>query len=171
MATTDFTAGTTVIAASWLNDVDEFVYSTGAPKASPTFTGTVTAPTVTASGAVTSSSASAGVGYATGAGGTVTQGTSKSTGVTLSKVCGDITMHNAALAAAAEVTFTVTSTIVAAGDMVVVAHASGGTAGAYLPVVSAIAAGSYSITVSNCSAGSLSEAIVLRIMVFKGVTA
>ena len=32
MATTDFTTGTT-IASTWLNDVDDFVYSTGATKA------------------------------------------------------------------------------------------------------------------------------------------
>lgn len=43
---------------------------------------------VTSSAAVTSSSASAGVGYATGAGGTVTQATNKSTGVTLNAVTG-----------------------------------------------------------------------------------
>ena len=42
--------------------------------------------------------------------GSVTQATSKATGVTLSKVAGVITMDDAALAAAAEVSFAVTNT-------------------------------------------------------------
>jgi hypothetical protein len=52
---------------------------------------------VTAVSSVKSTSATAGVGYGTGAGGAVTQATSKSTGVTLDKVCGEITMNNATL--------------------------------------------------------------------------
>lgn len=36
------------------------------------------------------------LGYATGFGGTITQATGKSTGVTLNKPCGTITTHNAA---------------------------------------------------------------------------
>ena len=43
------------------------------------------------------------IGYTSGLGGAVTQATSKSTGVTLNKPCGTITMHDASLAAAAEV--------------------------------------------------------------------
>src|SRR5262249_33804889 len=63
----------------------------------------------------------AGIGYQTGAGagGTVTQATSKSTGVTLNKITGAITMNAAALAAATSVTFTVTDSSVAATDAVV----------------------------------------------------
>lgn len=120
---------------------------------------------------ILSSSSSAGVGYATGAGSTVTQATSKSTGVTLNTVCGQITMNNAALAAAAEVTFTVTDSAVAAADVIIVNHSSAGTAGAYLVGISAVAAGSFSITVTNASAGSLSEAIVLSFAVIKAVAA
>jgi hypothetical protein len=41
-----------------------------------------------------------GVGYQTGDGGSVTQATDKTTGVTLSKPSGKVTMHNAALNAA-----------------------------------------------------------------------
>lgn len=80
---------------------------------------------VAATGSVTSSGATAGVGYATGAGGTVTQGTSKSTGVTLSKVCGQITTHAANLASLAIVSFTLTNTAIAAGDVLVLNHISG----------------------------------------------
>ena len=111
------------------------------------------------------------VGYlgGAGAGGTVTQATSKATGVTLNKLTGRITMHNAALAAGAEVSFTVTDSAVAATDVVVVCVASGGTAGAYLVTVGAVGSGSFSITVSNCSAGSLSQALALNFVVLKGV--
>jgi 1-aminocyclopropane-1-carboxylate deaminase/D-cysteine desulfhydrase-like pyridoxal-dependent ACC family enzyme len=110
------------------------------------------------------------IGYQSGkaAGGTVTQATSKSTGVTLSKITGKITMNNAALAAAAEVTFTVTNTLVAADDVVVVCHGSAGTSGGYTVGASNITAGAFDITVGNHTAGSLSEAIVLNFVVIKG---
>ncbi len=113
-----------------------------------------------------------GVGYGpgVGAGGTVTQGagSGKATGVTLNKISGAITMDGAALAAAAEATFVVTNSTVAAADVVIVNHSSAGTAGAYLVGVSAVGAGSFTVTVSNVSAGSLSEAIVLSFAVIKG---
>ena len=81
---------------------------------------------VAAAAGVTSSSASAGIGYATGAGGTVTQATSRTTGVTLSKTCGQITTDTSSLAAGAEAEFTVTNTTVAATDVVVVTITPGG---------------------------------------------
>ena len=103
-------------------------------------------------------------------GATVTQATSKSTGVTLNTESGQITMNNAALAAAAEVTFTVTNDKIAATDVVVVNHGSAGTAGAYLLGVSTVAAGSFKVTVTNASAGSLSEAIVINFVALKGAS-
>jgi hypothetical protein len=107
------------------------------------------------------------IGYPVGLGGVVTQETNKATTVVLSKVCGQITMDDDALAAAAEVSFTVTNTTVAAGDVVLVNHSSAGTGGAYLVQANTIAAGSFKITVANLSASSLSEAIVLTFIVFK----
>jgi hypothetical protein len=109
-------------------------------------------------------------GYITGEGGTVTQATSKATGVTLSKKCGQITMHNASLAADTTVSFTLTNSTIAATDLLVLNHVSGGTAGAYLLNAQA-AAGSASINVRNITAGSLSEAIVIGFAVIKAVTA
>jgi hypothetical protein len=124
-----------------------------------------------ATGAVTSSSATAGIGYATGAGGTVTQGTSKSTGVELNKICGQITTHNAALGSGAEVSFTVTNSTVTATDVVVVCIASGATADAYNVQVDAVGAGSFRIALGNMTGGSLSEALVINFVVIKAVAA
>lgn len=120
-------------------------------------------------GALKSSSSSAGIGYSTGAGGTVSQATSKSTGVTLNKICGDITMNGAAFAAGAEVSFVVTNSAVAATDCPSVAVVSGGTANAYRANVTAVAAGSFTITVQNITAGSLSEQPIIRFSVGKSV--
>jgi hypothetical protein len=111
-----------------------------------------------------------GLGYRTGAGGTVTQATNKSTGVTLNKLCGTITMNAAALAAATTVSFALTNSFIAATDLLVVQHTSGGTLGAYNIAVTP-AAGSATISVRNVHTGSLSEAIVLRFALIKGVTA
>ncbi|CAB4202459.1 hypothetical protein UFOVP1366_27 [uncultured Caudovirales phage] len=110
------------------------------------------------------------LGYTTGAGGTVTQATSKATGVTLSKSTGQITLDAAALAADTTVSFTLTNTVIEANDILVMNHISGGTAGSYL-LNAQSAAGSASINVRNITAGSLSEAIVIAFAVIKAVTA
>jgi hypothetical protein len=101
-------------------------------------------------------------------GGVVTQATSKSTGVQLDRRCGQITMHNASLAAAAEVSFTLTNSHIDEDDIVVVNIASGATADSYIPAVTAVGAGSCRIQISNSSAGSLGEALVLNFGVIKG---
>jgi len=105
-------------------------------------------------------------GYIVGDGGTVAQSTSKSTAVTLNKRCGRITMNGAALAAATTVSFTLTNSTIAATDLLVLNHVSGGTAGSYLLNAQA-AAGSATINVRNITAGSLSEAIVIGFAVVK----
>lgn len=102
------------------------------------------------------------IGYA--GGGSVTQLTSKATGVTLDELTGDITMNAAALAAGVNVSFVLTSNKIAAGDVMILNHISGGTLGAY-HLNGRCAAGSATIDVRNLTAGSLSEAIVLRFAV------
>lgn len=109
-------------------------------------------------------------GYVAGAGGVVTQLTSKATSVTLDKLCGQITLNNAALAAATIVSFTLTNSTIAANDILILNHISGGTAGAYT-LNAQSAAGSASINVRNATAGSLSEAIVIAYAVVKAVIA
>lgn len=127
--------------------------------------------TIGATSSIKSTSSSAGIGYATGAGGTVTQITSKTTGVTLNKVCGQITMNNAALASGVVATFTLTNSAIAATDIVHVHMSGGGTVGSYFVMVDSVSAGSCQISVRNYSGGSLSEAIVLNFNVIKGVAA
>ena len=109
-------------------------------------------------------------GYATGSGGTVTQATSKATGVTLSKSTGQITLDAAALASDTTVSFTLTNTVIEAGDILIMNHISAGTAGSYL-LNAQSAAGTASINVRNITTGSLSEAIVIAFAVIKAVTA
>lgn len=125
---------------------------------------------VTSGVGIHSTSSTAGIGYATLAGGTVTQITSKSTGVTLNTVTGQITMNNASLAAGTSVGFTVTDSSVAATDVIIVNIRSGGTADAYDISVDTVAAGSFRITIRNRTAGALGEALVLNFAIIKGVT-
>ena len=110
-------------------------------------------------------------GYATGAGGAVTQLTSKSTALvaaSIDKSCGQITMNNAALAASTTVTFTMPNTTIEAGDIIVMNHISGGTLGAYT-LNASCGVGTADINVRNVSLGSLSEAVILRFAVIKVV--
>lgn len=107
-----------------------------------------------------------------GTGGAVTQLTNKSTGVTLNKLCGQITMNNAQLNRVSSVTFTLTNSFIDTTDVVVVNIASGATAGAYTITVEVIGAGSCNISLHNLLTGSdLSEAVVLNFAVIKAVNA
>ena len=108
-------------------------------------------------------------GYGAGAGGTVTQATNKSTGATLNTRCGQITMNGASLALDTTVSFVLTNSQIAAGDVLILNHISGGTAGSYL-LNARSAAGSATIDVRNITAGILSEAIVIAFAVIKATT-
>jgi hypothetical protein len=125
---------------------------------------------ITGQGSITTNSASEGVGYRTGAGGTVTQATSRTTGVTVNTTCGAITTHTASLAAGAEAAFTVTNSAVAATDTVVLSIKSGAVA-TPLAWVSAVASGSFNITISNLHASTAETgAIVINFAVVKAAT-
>jgi hypothetical protein len=106
-----------------------------------------------------------------GVGGTVTQATDKSTGVTLDKPTGQITMNAASLAATTTVGFTLTNSTIAATDTVVVNLSSVGTTNSYYVGCDAVAAGSCHIIVRNFTAGALAQAIVLNYTVIKGAAA
>jgi hypothetical protein len=105
------------------------------------------------------------LGYTAEASGTVTQLTDKSTGVTLNKSAGQITMNNAALANITNVSFTLTNSTISAKDVIILSVSSGATAGAYNCWISSKTAGSCVITIRNLSGGSLAEAFVINFAV------
>jgi len=109
----------------------------------------------------------AGIGYATGAGGAVTQATNRTTGVTVNAPTGAITLVSAAGSTTAA-SFTVTNSAVAATDVVVVSQKSG--TDKYIVSVSAVAAGSFQITFATFS-GTTTEQPVFNFAVIKGVAA
>lgn len=111
------------------------------------------------------------LGYGTGAGGTVTQATSKSTAVTLNKPTGQITMNNAALAAGASVVFLLSNSLLTASDSIVVQPSFGTNYQSYIAQVTFCGSGGAYIRVTNISAASLSEALILKFAVLKGATA
>jgi hypothetical protein len=115
---------------------------------------------------VTSNSATAGIGYATGAGGVVTQGTNRTTGVTLNTVSGAITLVSAAGTTSWQ-SFTVTNSTVAATDVVIVNQKSG--TDLYEIHVTAVAAGSFRISYKT-TAGTTTEQPVFNFAVIKAVT-
>lgn len=113
-------------------------------------------------------SASTGnLGFATGAGGTVTQATSRTTGVTLNKACGSITLVSAA-GSTTIAAFTVTNSTVAATDTIIVAQKSG--TDRYRTYVTAVAAGSFEISFATLS-GTTTEQPVFNFAVIKAVAA
>lgn len=115
---------------------------------------------------------SGGLGYGAGSGGTVTQLTSKATGVTLNKTNGQITMSNVTLTAATSVSFAMTNSTIAATDVVVIALSSGAANPAlYNVTCQQVAASAAGIKVENVSGGALAEALVLNFAVIKAVTA
>ncbi|MBC7424974.1 MAG: hypothetical protein H7321_00450, partial [Bacteroidia bacterium] len=124
---------------------------------------------VTSTGAITSSG-TAGIGYATGAGGTVTQLLSKGNSVDCQKITGKVTTFASALAAGAIVTFPIQTNFCKLNDLVILNHASGGTAGPYLLTAQAMANG-INVYIRNTGSTSLSEAIVISFAIIKSVIA
>lgn len=118
-------------------------------------------------------------GYAgTGTGGTITQLTSRTTGVTLNKICGDITLVSASISGLSSERFTLTNSTIGATDIVQVCLVGGAVAGTgpttstYDVGVLRVAAGACDIVVHNTNnSASTTEPLVIRFMVIKGVTA
>lgn len=125
--------------------------------------------TITVGNGLLSTGTTQGIGYATGsgAGGTVTQATNKGTGVALNTICGQITTNNAALSSSSSVSFTLSNSTIAATDVLILNHVSGGTFGAY-GLNAQCASGSAKIAITNNTGGSLSEAIVIQYVLIKG---
>jgi hypothetical protein len=107
-----------------------------------------------------------GLGYGTGSGGTVTQLTSKGTGVTINKANGRITTASDALAAGATATFTVTNSAMAGSDVVVLNVTNGNYSGRVYNNNN----GSFIIALKNETGSSLSDAVVINFAIIKAVT-
>lgn len=123
--------------------------------------------TKTFTGNVLVTSNTGGLGYGTGAGGTVTQATSKGTAVTLNRPTGQITMNNAALAAGASVAFTCFNSLCSLNDNVVVSYVDDFGANYRTELVS-VWIGYFQIRLTNVSAGSLSQAVRINFAIIKG---
>ena len=126
--------------------------------------GAATGTSLVASGTIVSSGGT-GIGYVAGAGGAVTQITSRTTGVTLNKTTGAITLFSAAGTTTAA-TFTVTNSTVAATDVIILNQKSG--TDLYDLMVTAVAAGSFNITFRT-TGGTTTETPVFNFAVIKGV--
>lgn len=113
---------------------------------------------------------SSGIGYATGAGGAITQATSKSTAVTLNKNCGRITTHNESLAAGATVAFTLNNSNIAATDVVVLSLSGLTNADLYRLQVGNTVAGAIGITLTNLTGSARAEAVTINFAIIKVVT-
>lgn len=160
--TVDGATGNTAVGGTFAATGAAALSSTLAVTGASTLTGAVTG-----ASSIKSSAATAGIGYATGAGGAVTQETSRTTGVTLNTVAGAITLVSAA-GSATPASFTVTNSAVAATDTVIVSQKSG--TDLYDIKVTAVAAGSFRITF-NTTGGTTTEQPVFNFAVIKAVAA
>lgn len=108
-----------------------------------------------------------GLGYTTGSGGAVTQATSRTTGVTLNKTNGAITLVSAAGSTTYQ-TFTVTNSTVAATDTIIINQKSG--TDLYEILITAVAAGSFNVSFRT-TGGTTTEQPVFNFAVIKAVAA
>jgi hypothetical protein len=131
--------------------------------------GVATGTSLAATGLIKSSSASAGVGYATGAGGAVTQITDATTAVTLDKISGQVTTVALTTAAGAEEEFTVNNSAMAETDVVITGTTYTG-AGTPAVFVKGIANGSFVLVISNLhGADALNDVVVVNFAIIKSV--
>lgn len=111
------------------------------------------------------------LGYGVGVGGTVVQATSKSTGVTLNRLCGQITMHNAALIAGATARFAMNNAFVGETDEVSVWLVNPINPSAYDVAVDGIGSGVCVIRLRNTTnSTSYSDSVVIGFAVRKVTT-
>lgn len=122
--------------------------------------------TLTSTQGIYSSSKTAGIGYAVGSGSTVTQASSRTTGVTINAITGAITLVSAAGSATWQ-TFTVTNSAVTAKDVIIVNQQSG--TDLYMISVTNVAAGSFKISFAT-TGGTTTEQPVFNFAVIKGQT-
>jgi hypothetical protein len=130
--------------------------------------GAATGTSLAVSGNITTSAGK--IGYTVGAGGVVSQATSRTSSVTLNYPTGQITLFTTTLAANTATSFTLSNSYIAANDHVIVTQV-GGTAALY--ICQAIAAtGSATISIRNPTVAiTASESPVLKFTVVSSVIA
>lgn len=185
---TEFVSGTTVITEAWIDGINDFcngvklvtgeTFTAGAFRTSLGSTTVGDAVFIAANAAAGRTAlvaagsvdtlATSTLGYTTGAGGTVTQVTNKTTTVTLNKASGKITMDAASLGANTTVTFQLTNSVIGANDVIIV-NVNAGSGDGYNVWAYGAAAGLVNIALRNVTAGALAEAVVISFVVIKGV--
>lgn len=136
--------------------------------------GAATGTSLAATSFIKSSSSSAGVGYATGAGGTIPQITSLATAVTINTICGSITTVAGSIAGEACADFQVNNSSVAIDDVVTVCLRSGSNGGNTSVSVKTVTNGSFTIKISNhnASAGAAETgSMIINFAIIKAVSA
>ena len=128
--------------------------------------GSYTAGSATVGGAITANSGAASIGFGAGAGSSVTQTTSRTTGVTINYSCGKITLVSAANSGSWQ-SFTVTNNKVAATDTIIVNQSAGTDIQAF--IVTNVAAGSFKISFASLG-GTTTESPAVNFAVIKAVT-
>jgi len=136
--------------------------------------GAATGTSLAATGLIKSSSSSAGVGYATGAGGTVTQVTSLATAVTINTICGSITTVSGSIAGEACADFTVNNSAVTIDDVVTVCLRSGSNGGNTSVSVKTVTNGTFIVKISNHNAAvgaAETGSMIINFAIVKAVSA
>lgn len=130
---------------------------------------TLTATTSIAGPSILSSSR---LGFSTsaGAGSTVTQATSKTTGVTINKATGTITTDSASMLDGETVIFTVTNSFCTLQSSVSFSVRGTGNFSRYSVEIGGIVEGAFQIKITNTSGGSRSDAISINFGVIQGST-
>ena len=117
------------------------------------------------------------MGYPTGTGGTVTQATSRTTGVTLNKITGEIVLFAVGLAGHDADEFVLTNSTIEANDVIMLCIKNGGSLAAgtrryYVTQVNTVSAGACTISVGNIDNSAItSESPTLQFVVLKGAVA
>lgn len=134
--------------------------------AQPNITSVGTLTSVTSSGNITTTQT---LGYASGAGGTVTQTGSRTAAVTLNKPTGKITLVSTSLGANTQQQFTFNNTYISPDDLLLIQHVSGGTLGLY-NVTATCTTQQATISIrNNSSSSSGTQQPVLQFALIKAV--
>lgn len=130
--------------------------------------GSATATSIAATAGITSSGG--GVGYATGAGGVVTQLTSKVTPVTLNALTGVITTSNSSMTAGGLQSFTFNNSFITTStELIVCSYTAASNPSFYVINFTATGAGTATCDIRNVSGLTPAEVITIRFAIIRSV--